>query len=118
MDQGAACDRGHLVDGRHALSAAAVRLPLRGGDRIEAIRDLQDHGTAVAEGDHQSGDDRDLAGRALSGLVRSVVSGRLVSRQTIARARYVGCPRLFFALGEGLRRGSEYQKSKILPYYQ
>src|SRR5439155_24263679 len=61
MDQGPACDRGHLLDGRHALSAAAVRLSLRGGSRIEAVRNLQGDGKAVAESDHQSGDDRDLA---------------------------------------------------------
>ena len=33
---------------------------------IEAVRDLQGDGMAIAEGDHQSRDDHHLAGRALS----------------------------------------------------
>src|SRR5207249_7045232 len=103
VDQGAACDCRHLVDGRHALSAAAVRLSLPSRGRIEAVRDLQGDGMAIAEGDHQPCDDRHLAGRALSGLERALVHVRLVSRQTDAGAGPVGCPRLFFTAGEGFR---------------
>src|SRR5260370_2757279 len=44
MDQGAACHRRHRVDARHALSAASVRLSLRGGDWVEAVRDVQADG--------------------------------------------------------------------------
>src|SRR4051794_8933284 len=56
VDQGAARNRGDRLDGRHALSAAAVRLSLRGGSRIEAIRDLQGHGAQAVTGDYQSRD--------------------------------------------------------------
>src|SRR2546421_10091120 len=81
MDQGTACDRGHLVDGWHALSAAAVRLPLRSRDRLETVRDVQGDGTPAFEGDHQSGDDRHLAGRALPCLERALVRLGLAVRQ-------------------------------------
>src|SRR5438105_3229564 len=118
VDQGAARDCRHLVDGRHALSAAAVRLSLRSRGRIEAVRDLQGDGMAIAEGDHQPGNDRHLAGRALSGLERALVRIRLVSRQTDAGAHPVGRPRLFFAAGQGFWCGPEYQKPEILSYYQ
>src|SRR5215469_5490815 len=94
MDQSAARDRGHLVDGGHALSAAAVRLSLRGGGWLEAVRDVQGDGAAAFEGDHQPRDDRDLACRALSGLGRPLVYGRLVSREVFAGAVAFGCPRL------------------------
>ena len=40
MDQGFPRDRGDFLDGRDALAAAPVRLSLRGGDRIEAVRNL------------------------------------------------------------------------------
>src|SRR3982074_1219073 len=118
MDQGAACDRRDRVDGRHALAAAAVRLPWRRGNRIEAIRDVQGDGTAVAEGDHESGDDRDLAGRTLPRLGRALVFGGLVAWQASTCDRAVGRPRIFFPLRQGFRRGPEYQKKRILPYYQ
>ena len=53
----------------------------------------------LAEGDHQPGDDCDLARRALSGLGRPLVFGRLVSRKAAAGAAAVRRPRLFFPLG-------------------
>src|SRR5664279_3933556 len=99
MDQGAACDRGHRMDGRDALFAAAVRLSLRCGSRIEAVRNLQGDGTAVAEGDYQPRDDRDLAGWIILGLGRSLVCVRLVPRQVAAGAAAVGRPRVFLPLG-------------------
>jgi uncharacterized membrane protein len=46
VDEGGACDRRHRLDGGHALSAAAVRLSLRGGAGLAAVRDLQGDGTA------------------------------------------------------------------------
>ena len=104
MDQGTACYRRHCVDGGHALSAAAVRLPLRSGSRIEAVRNLQGDGTAAAEGDHQPGDDRDLAGRALPRLGRPLVLSGLAARQA---ARAVGGGRrhrIRAGYGEGLNR--------------
>src|ERR1700733_2832035 len=79
MDQGAACDRRHRVDGGHAVSATAVCLSLRGRNRIEAIGNVQGDGTSAAEGDHQSGDGGDVAGWALPRLRRSLVLGRLVT---------------------------------------
>src|SRR6476661_5148738 len=96
MDQGAACDRRHRVDGGHAVSAAAVRLSLRGRGGIEAIRDVQTDGTAAAEGHHKPGDDRYLAGWTLPRLDRPLVFGRLAPRQAFAGAAAVGRPRLFF----------------------
>src|ERR1700694_224753 len=98
MDQGAACDRRHRVDGGHALSAAAVRLSLQCGDRIEAVRDVQGDGTAVAESDHQSGDDRNLAEWTLPCLGRPLVFGALVTWKASAGGRAVGRPRFFFPL--------------------
>src|SRR5438552_16684230 len=118
MDQGAACDRRHRVDGGHALSAAAVRLSLRRGGRIEAIRDVQDHGTAVAESDHQPGDDRDLVERTLPRLGRPLVFGAVVTWKASAGARAVGRARFLFPLREGFRGRPEYQKPEILPFYQ
>src|ERR1700676_3055877 len=77
MDQGAACDRCHRVDGRHALSAAAVRLSLRRRNWIDAVRDVQSDGTAVAQGYHQPGDGGHLAGWTLPRLGRPLVRGGL-----------------------------------------
>src|SRR5258708_37303856 len=118
MDQGAECDRGHLMDGRHALAAAAVRLSLRGGGRVEAIGDLQGDGTAIAEGDHQSGDDRDLAGGALPRLGRPFFFGAVVTRKTPAGHGIVGFPRVFCPLRQGFRRRPQYEEPKILWDYK
>src|ERR1700684_4549231 len=103
VDQGAAYHRGHLLDGRHALSAAAVRLSLRVGGRFEAVLDLPGDGTSAAEGDHQSGDDCDLVGGTLPGLGRPLALSRLAARKTIAGDRAVGRPRLFCPLREEFR---------------
>jgi len=59
--------------------AAAVRLSLRRRSWIEAIRNLQGDGTAAAEGDHQPGDDRDLAGGTLPRLGWPLVLGGLAA---------------------------------------
>src|ERR1700694_6019055 len=117
MDQSAACDRRHRMDGRHALSAAAVRLSLRIGSWIEAVRNVQGDGTAVAEGDHEPGDDRNLAGRTLSRLGRPLVFGGLAARQAAAGGIVVGPPRFFFPLRQGFRRRPQSQKPEILSYY-
>src|SRR5260370_37900999 len=103
MDQGAACVCRHRVDGWHALSAAAVRLSLRGGGWIQTVRDVQADGTTVAESDHQPGDDRDLAGRTLPRLGRPLVFGAMAVCKASAGDRAVGRPRFLFPLGEGLR---------------
>src|SRR5256884_4816856 len=118
MDQGAACDFCHRVDGGHALSAAAVRLSLRGRDRVEAVRDVQGDGTTVAESDHQPGDDRDLAERTLPRLGWPLVFGAVVAWKASAGGRAVGRARFLFPLGEGFRGRPEYQKPEILPFYQ
>src|SRR6266851_3043466 len=118
MDQSAARDCRHRMDGRHALFAAAVRLSLRIRSRIEAVRDVQGDGTAVAEGDHQPGDDRNLAHRALPGLGRPLVFSWLVTWQTSAGGDLVGRPRVFFPLRQGFRRRPERERTKVLPYYQ
>src|ERR1700710_529506 len=86
MDQGAARDRRHRVDGGHALSAAAVCLSLRGRDRIEAVGDFQGDGASAAESDYQSGDGGDVACRTLPRLRRSLVFGWLVTRKIAAGA--------------------------------
>src|SRR6266446_7086279 len=118
MDQGAACDRRHRVDGGHALSAAPVRLSLRGGGWIEAVRDVQGDGTTVAESDHQPGDDVYLAERTLPGLGRPLVFGAVVTWKASAGACAVGRPRFLFPLGEGFRGRPEYQEPEILSFYQ
>src|SRR5665213_4091647 len=118
MDQSAARNLRHCVDGGHALFAATVRLSLRSGDRIEAVRDVQGDGTAAAEGHHQSSDDRDLAGGALPRLVRALVFGWLAARQASAGGTSVRRPRFFFPLREGFRRRPKCPKPEILPYYQ
>src|SRR5450756_816955 len=80
MDQGPACDRRDRLDGGHAVFAAAVRLPLRGGGRIEAVGNVQGDGTAAAEGDHESGDGRHVASRTVPRLGRTLVFGALAAR--------------------------------------
>src|ERR1700682_4200139 len=94
MDQGAACDRRHRVDGGNALSAAAVCLSLRRRDRIETVRNLQADGAPSAEGDHQSGDGGDVACRALPRLGWSLVFGRVAALETTAGDRAVGNARI------------------------
>src|ERR1700687_3206344 len=118
MYQGVACYRRHLVDGGHAVSAAAVRLSLRGGSRIEAVRNLQGDGTAIAEGDHQPGDDRDLAGRDLPCLGRPLVLIGVAAWQAPAGGPAIGCPRFFFPLRRGFRRRPQSAEPEILSYYQ
>jgi len=103
VDQSAAHRCGYRVDGGYALFAAAIRLSLRGRDRFKAVRDVQGDGTSASESHHQPGDDRDLAGRALPRMGRSLVFCRLVARQAPAGAVAIGCPRLFFPLREGFR---------------
>src|SRR6185437_14925266 len=78
VDQSAAYHCRHLLDGGNALSAAAVRLSLRSGEGLEAIRDVQGNGTALAEVDHQPGDDCDLGVRVDPGLDGSRSALRLV----------------------------------------
>src|SRR5215469_2002691 len=98
MDKGTACDRGHFLDGWHALPAAAVRLSLRSRTGFETVRDVQGDGAAIAPRNHQSCDDSDMACRTLSCLVRPLVFVILVSRQTSACSGAVGCPRFFRSL--------------------
>src|SRR5258708_21393773 len=81
MDQGAAYHRRHLVDGGHALSAAIVRLSLRDGSGVEAIRNVQGDGTPAAQGNHQPRDGRDVARRTLSRMERALVFVRLAVRK-------------------------------------
>jgi hypothetical protein len=118
MDQGPAHHRRHLVDGGNALSAAVVCLSLRSRTRIEAVRDVQGDGTAAAEGDHQSGDDRNVVGRALPGMVRSLVFGAVVARKTAAGGAVVRSARFFFPVREGFCRRPQSTKPEILPNYQ
>src|SRR5262249_40254980 len=99
MDQSTACHCRYLLDGGHALSAAAVRLSLRGRTRLEAVGNLQGDGAAAAPGAHYPRDDRDLARLSLSGLCRPLVFSAVVSRQVSAGADPVGRPRLFCPMG-------------------
>src|ERR1700754_1827238 len=95
MDQGAACDRRHRVDGGHAVSAAAVCVSLRCRNRLEAIGNLQGDGASPTEGDHRSGHGGDVAGRAVSRLRRSLVLGPLAAWKIAAGDRDVGTARIF-----------------------
>src|SRR5205085_2410908 len=87
--QGVSRHCGDRLDGRHALSAAAVRLSLRSRDWLEAVRNLQADGASAAARDHQSGDDRDLGAWCLAGVGPGILFGRLAARQTRAGARAV-----------------------------
>src|SRR4051794_2293567 len=118
VDQGTACHRRHRLDGGHALSAAAVRVSLRSRDRLEAVRDVQGHGTPPAEGDHQSGDDRDLARRALHGLDWWMVCQRLVPHEVSTGSHPVWRPRPVYPLGAGIRCRQEHTEPKVLQIYQ
>src|SRR6185295_12268064 len=118
MDQGAACDRGHRVDGGHALSAAVVCLSLRCRDRIEAVGNLQGDGASPAEGDHQPGNDGDVAGRTLPRLGWSVVFRGLVAGKIAAGDCNVGIARISRPLREGFRRRPKSAKPEILSDYQ
>src|SRR5581483_726832 len=104
----------HLLDGGYALSATTIRLSLRGREGLDTIRDVQGDGTSPDAGDHQPRDGRDLAGRSLSGLGRSLVFVRLVPRQVPARLDHVGCPRLFLTLAQGFRGRPQHAKPEIL----
>ena len=84
LDQSRPCRLGDRLDGRHALSAAAVRLSLRRRAGLEAVRDLQDHGMAAAQGHHQSGDERDLDFRTFAGVARRLAHRALDAGQVRA----------------------------------
>src|SRR5689334_15992313 len=118
VDQGAAYRRGHCMDGRNALSAAAFCLSLRGESRVESIRDVQIDGAPVTKSNHQPGNDRDLARRALSRLVGSLALGRLVTCETGAGVGSIGYPRFFRSFGEGFCCRPEFQEPTILSNYQ
>src|SRR5262249_11777953 len=85
LDQGAARDRGHGLDGRDALSAASVRLSRLGRAGVERIRDIQAHGEAPSARDHQSRDDRCLAPGPLARLAKWLLPGALAARQNCTR---------------------------------
>jgi uroporphyrinogen decarboxylase len=64
VDQGPARRGGDLLDGRAALSAAAVRLSLRRRGRQCGIGDLQGDGAAADGGHHDAGDAGVMGARA------------------------------------------------------
>src|SRR5215218_2561737 len=92
----------HRLDGRHALSAAAVRLPRRDREGLGPLRDLQDHGAAAPQGDHQPGNDRCLGARALPCDRERMVALRLDAGEIRARGRLVGGARPLLAVAQGL----------------
>ena len=71
MDQGLSRHRRHRLDGGNALFAAALRLPLRGRERLRAVGNLQDHGAEAVTGHHHSGHGRNMAIGSLAGLART-----------------------------------------------
>lgn len=71
MDQGIPHHCRHRLDGRDALFAAAVRLPLRGRKGLGAVGNLQDDGAASFAGHYQPGDGRDVVVRPLARLERT-----------------------------------------------
>src|SRR3984885_597859 len=60
LDQGLSHHRGDRLDGGYALSAAAVRLSLRGRKGLGAVRDVQGDGAPAVTRHRQSGHGRDL----------------------------------------------------------
>ncbi len=105
---------GHLLDGGDALSAATLCLSLRGGARFPASRDLQGHGAAAPQGDHQPGHDRNVASRTVAGLDGRLAHGPLAASEGSAGSRALGPARPVRALGEGFCRRPEPAISEIL----
>src|SRR3546814_20381455 len=60
LAQGAAPRQRHRLDGGAALSAAALRLPCRGGARLGQVRDLQGDGAPTAARHPEPVDDGEL----------------------------------------------------------
>src|SRR3974390_3014851 len=82
----AAPDRGDLLDGRAALSAAAIRLSRRYCGRLRTVGNVQDHGAAAAPLHHGAGDGRDLDLRHRPCPAGALVYRRLVSGEVRAGA--------------------------------
>src|SRR5262245_38446712 len=73
--------RDYRLDGGNALSAAALRLSLRGRARLQAVGNLQGHGAAAAQRDHHAGDGSELAlGLWLAWTGGSYVAGWLQAK--------------------------------------
>ena len=66
LHQGLPRHRDHRLDGRAALSAAAVRLSREQQEGLRAIGDLQGDGEAAAPLHHHAGDDGELGARSRS----------------------------------------------------
>ena len=100
LAQGLAHHRRDRLDGRHALSAAAVRLSLRGRAGLQAVRDLQGDGAPAAYGIIiNPAMVVTWAARPVARLRRAAGSGRrLVARQVRPGHRHVGRARMFSAL--------------------
>jgi hypothetical protein len=123
LDQGISRHCRHRLAGGNALSAAAVRLPLRRGEGLGAIGNLQDDGAAAASRHHQPGHDRHLAIGPLARLARPrfalrVVRFRLATGQIRVGACALRPARLVRTMGARLRYRPQPAFTEILSYYQ
>src|SRR5262245_27886470 len=104
LAQGCTRRRDHRLDGGNALSAAAVRLPLRGRAWQQAVGNLQGHGAPAADRDHQSGHGGELGARTVVGLGRRLVRRTLAANQGGAGPAAICLARLVRPLGAPIRR--------------
>src|SRR5262245_10429961 len=114
MAEGAACGGRHLLDGGAALSAAALRLPLRGGEGFAPVRDLQGDGAPTAALHHEPGDDRGVGDGPVARLGPGHARRPLAVGQVRAGDVAHALPPCAGALAPGLRRGPQRAEPAVL----
>src|SRR5436190_21641837 len=115
VGQGAARHCGDLLDGGNALSTAALRLSLRGGGRIEAVRDLQGDGATPLTRHHQSRHGNELGDGTLAGVRSRFFPLRLAARQAAAGDSAVRRAWVLCGLRAQICRGSKHPLAEVLP---
>src|ERR1700746_1216169 len=73
--------RDHRLDGGNALSAAAFRLSLRSGARLQTVGDLQGDGAAAAPRDHHAGHGGELGAWPMARMGGGALCRRLAAWQ-------------------------------------
>src|SRR5262249_57221436 len=81
--QGVSRDCGDVLDGRNALPSPAFRLPLRSGERLAPVRNVQGDGTAAIERDYQSRHGDELGAWAVDSLRWRLDFGALAAWQAV-----------------------------------